>query len=44
MWIKTDVKIKLNQILMDKIKKNSNIYIYISIKRLKINFNIINKQ
>jgi hypothetical protein len=28
MWIKTDVKIKLNQILMDKIKKKFK-YIYI---------------
>jgi len=37
MRIKIDIKIKINQILHDKIKK------YIAIKIIKIKFNIINK-
>jgi len=42
MRIKVDIKIKLNQILRDKIKKRLKSK-YISIKRLNINFDIINK-
>jgi hypothetical protein len=30
MWIKVDIKIKLNQILRDKIKKKIKIKIYIN--------------
>jgi len=42
MRIKVDIKIKLNQILRDKIEKKFKIK-YIAIKSLRTKFNIINK-
>jgi hypothetical protein len=42
---KVHIKIKLNQILRERIENNKikkNIYIYITIKKLMIKFNIIN--
>jgi hypothetical protein len=42
MKIKLNIKIKLNQILKDEIKKKFKIK-YIEIKRLRAKFDIINK-
>jgi hypothetical protein len=41
--IKTNIKIKLNQVLWNKIEKKKNQTKYIVIKKLKIKFSIINK-
>jgi len=43
MRIKVDIKIKLNQILMDKIERKEFKIKYIAIKRLMTRFDIINK-
>jgi len=43
MRTKINIKIKLNQILRDEIKKKNSNKIYLLIKNLRIKFDIINK-